>query len=150
MKYLVARKRSVNTHVCRGLTLVEVLAVVVILSLIAATLSIGFSSVFGEAKHELAKTAIGVLAGKVETYRMKRNALPPDDLGLAVLSDGHAKPADAFYVNPDQLLDPWDRPFVIIIPGPNEHPYEIVSYGADGQPGGEGENADITSVSLRN
>ncbi len=147
--------QSVNTVPSKyvhhsGMTLVEILAVVVILGLVVATLTIGFSGSFGKAKHELAKTGIGLLAGKVETYRLDKSSWPPDDLGLAVLSDGHARPTDSFYVSTAQLLDPWDRQFLIIIPGPDGHPFEIVSYGADGQPGGEDEDADISSLNLRN
>jgi len=131
------------------MTLVEILAVVVILGLVVATLTVGFSGSFGKAKHELAKTGIGLIAGKVETYRLDKNMYPPAETGLAILSDGYARPTDSYYLSPDHLLDPWDHPYVIIIPGPDGHPYEIVSYGADGQPGGEGENADISSLHLR-
>lgn len=49
----------------------------------------------------------------------------------------------------DQLIDPWGNPYYLLVPGPGNYPYEIVSYGADGEPGGEGENADLSSVSLR-
>lgn len=131
------------------MTLVEILAVVVILGLITATLTVGFSGTFGKAKRELAKTGMGLLSGKVETYRIEKSAWPDNAVGLAVLSDGHASPQASYYVSPDQLLDPWGRPFVFICPGPDGHPYEILTYGADGQPGGERENADLSSANLR-
>ena len=133
----------------RGMTLVEVLAVVVILGLLAGTLMIGFSGSFGKAKRELAKSGIGLLQGKLETYRIDHDSWPSNELGLAALSDGQARPTDSYFVNKDQLLDPWGRPYLFVTPGPDGHPYEIISYGADGQPGGEGENADISSVNLR-
>jgi general secretion pathway protein G len=41
--------------------------------------------------------------------------------------------------------DPWGRPYVFLAPGPDGEAFEIISYGADGEPGGEGENADISS-----
>lgn len=132
-----------------GMTLVEVLAVVVILGLIAGTLAIGFSGTFARGKRELAKTGIGVVVGKVEAYRIEHDAWPSTDLGLAALSDGHATPTASYYLKPDQLLDPWNHPYAFIAPGPNGHPYEVVSYGADGQPGGTGEDADLSSVNLR-
>lgn len=144
-----AQKRRRFNAGDRGMTLVEVLAVVVILGLLASVLLIGFSGSFGRAKQELAKTGIGVIAGKVELYRIEENQFPSNEQGLAILTDGRARPADAYYLSPDQLLDPWDRPYIYLSPGPDGHPYEIVSYGADGQPGGEDENADISSVSLR-
>ncbi len=133
----------------RGMTLVEILAVVVILGLVVGTLTIGFSGTFGQAKHELAKTGIGTLMMKVETYRISKSVWPPDDLGLSVLTDGQATPTDAFYVSRDQLQDPWNHNYVIILPGPNGHPFEIISYGADGKRGGEGEDADISSTNLK-
>ncbi len=132
-----------------AMTLVEILAVVVILGLIAGTLLVGFSGSFGKAKHELAKSGIGLIVTQLEKYRLERSAWPTNDQGLSVLSDGHARPTDSYYVNPGQRVDPWDRQYLYITPGPDGHPYEVLSYGADGQPGGEGENADLSSVNLR-
>lgn len=131
----------------RGMTLVELLAVVVILGLLAGTLMVGFSGTFGTAKHELAKTGVGLVVSKMEAYRIAHGGWPDTDDGLGPLSD--SGPDAAYYLTPDQLLDPWGRPYLYIRPGPGAHPYEIVSYGADGQPGGEGEAADVSSVSLR-
>jgi general secretion pathway protein G len=133
----------------RAMTLVEVLAVVVILGLLAGTLAIGFSGAFGKGKRELAKTAIGQIIARLETYHMDTGSWPSPDLGLAALSDGHAAPTSSYYLGADKLLDPWNRPFLLIIPGPDGHPYEVVTYGGDGQPGGEGEDADVSSINLR-
>jgi len=135
----------------RGMTLVEVLAVVVILGLIAGTLVIGFSGSFGKAKRELAKSGIGIIASKIELFRMENDRWPENDLGLAELGDGHATPSTSYYLSRDQLLDPWGRPYLYITPGPNGLPYEVISYGGDGQPGGApgSEDADVSSASLR-
>lgn len=133
----------------RAMTLVEVLAVVVILGLLAGTLAIGFSGAFGKGKRELAKTGIGVIQQRVELYRQEHDAYPANDLGLAVLSDGYAEPTATYYIGPDRLLDPWGNPYYIAVPGPDGHPFEIVSYGADGQVGGTGEAADLSSLNLR-
>ncbi len=138
-----------STQSRRGMTLVEILAVVVILGLIATTLLVGFSGTFGKAKHELARSGIGLLAGKVETYRIEKSDWPSNELGLAALSAPHATPTASYFVNADQLTDPWGRQYLYVMPGPDGHPFEIRSYGADGQPGGEGENADLSSANLR-
>ncbi len=138
-----------HTHHTRAMTLVEVLAVVVILGILAATLSLGFSGAFGRGKTELAKTGIGVVVGQLEIYRMETSAWPTMDLGLAALSDGHAKPTDAHYLSPDKLLDPWDHPYQLRVPGPDGHPYEVLSLGADHALGGTGEDTDISSTNLR-
>lgn len=142
-------RRSKSTH--RAMTLVEILAVVVILGLIAGTLLIGFSGAFGQAKHELAKSGIGVIVSKIETYRIQHGQWPSNDLGLAVLSDGHAQPTAAYYLSLDKLIDPWGNPYLYVTPGPDGHPYEVISYGADGQPGGAPgtEDADVSSINLR-
>lgn len=132
-----------------GMTLVEILAVVVILGLLASILVVSFSGSFGKAKRELAKTGIGEIIKRIELYRLDKGVWPTSDVGLAVLSKGHATPADSFYLDPGQLVDPWKRPYWFLTPGPGELPYEVLSYGADGGPGGEGEDADITSANLR-
>jgi len=133
------------------MTLVEILAVVVILGLIAGTLVLGFSGSFGKAKHELAKSGIGIVVSKLETYRIEEDRWPGNDVGLAALSEGHATAAKSYYLTRDQLLDPWGRMYLYVTPGPNGLPYEVISYGADGQPGGDpgSEDADISSANLR-
>lgn len=136
-------------HQRRGMTLVEILAVVVILGLVAGTLLIGFSGSFGKAKHELARSGIGVVVSQLEKFRLEHGTWPANDTGLAVLTDGRATPKSSYYLSPGQILDPWNRPYLYVTPGPGGHPYEVLSYGADGQAGGEGENGDLSSVNLR-
>jgi len=132
----------------RAMTLVEVLAVVVILGLLAGTLAVGFSGAFGKGKHELAKTGIAQVVGRLELLKMDRGAFPANDTGLAALTDGLAKPTDPHYVSPERLLDPWGRHYLYVAPGPGGHPYEVLSYGGDGRPGGDGEDADLSSIRL--
>lgn len=142
------RANTRPTH--RGMTLVEVLAVVVILGLLAGTLAVGFSGAFRKGKHELAKTAIGLLVARVELYGLEHDGrLPDSTVGLAALSDGQASPTASYYVSADKLLDPWNRPYQFLVPGPGGHPFEIVTFGADGQPGGIDDNEDLSSVNLR-
>lgn len=131
-----------------GMTLVEVLAVVVILGLIATTLLVGFSGTFGKAKQELARSGIGLLVGKVESYRIEKSVWPGNEFGLALLAAPHAAPTDLYFVTSDQLADPWGRNYLYVQPGPEGYPFEILSYGADGEPGGEGEDADLSSARL--
>ena len=133
----------------RGMTLVEVLAVVVILGILAATLAIGFGGSVARSKQNLAKTGIGQIVQRIEAYRIENGSLPSSDLGLAALSDGHALPTASYYLGSDQLIDPWGHRYLYIAPGPAGHPYEVMSLGADGITGGEDENMDITSIKLR-
>ena len=131
------------------MTLVEVLAVVVILGILASTLAIGFGGAIGKSKQHLARTGISQITLRVEAYRLEEGSFPSADLGLAALSDGHAAPTEAYYLGPDQLTDAWGHHYLYVKLGPSGHPYEILSYGADGAMGGQGEDADLTSVNLR-
>ncbi len=138
-------------HRCarRAMTFVELLAVLVILGLVAGVFTVSIAGRFNQSKRELAKSQIGLIDGQVQAYYTQKSEWPPVDRGLGVLTSPEASPADAYYLTADQLLDPWGNPFYIIVPGPDGHPYELVSYGADGQPGGTDEDADLSSLNLR-
>lgn len=133
----------------QGMTLVEVLAVVVILGLVAATLTVSFSGTFGKAKSELAKTGIAQIVQKLELYHIETDRWPAMDVGLKALSAGLADPKAAYYLEQGQLEDPWKQGYHFVVPGPNGRPFEVLTYGADGRPGGSGEDADISSANLR-
>lgn len=143
------RARKVRRETNRAFTLVETLAVLVILGLLASVLLVNFSGGIGKGKQEIAKTGIGVVVQKVEVYRLEKGDWPANDIGLLALSEGHAKPTDPYFLAPDQVNDPWNRPFVFVAPGPDGYPYEVMTFGRDGQPGGEGEDSDISSTKLR-
>lgn len=132
-----------------AMTLVEVLAVVVILGLLAATLATGFSSGIGKGRREIARTAIAQVVAKLELYNLQHHAWPDNDVGLSALAEPHASPSDAYYLPADLRTDPWNRALLYATPGPEGMPFEVLSLGADGAPGGEGEGADISSVALR-
>lgn len=133
----------------RAMTLVEVLAVVVILGLLAATLATGFSGSFGKGRREVARTAIAQIMAKLEIYNLEHHAWPTNEGGLSALGEGHATPSAPYFLSTDHLLDPWGRPYQYATPGPGGLAYEVVSFGSDGVPGGEGEGADLSSASLR-
>ncbi len=134
----------------RGLTLIEVLAVVVILGMLAGILVVSFGGQMGKARRELAKTGIGVVVGALEGYALDNNgAYPTMQQGLEVLTQkppGRNEP----YLKPDKLIDPWGEPYKYEVPGPNGA-YLVLSYGSDKQAGGEAgsDAADITSDNLR-
>ncbi|MEO1535718.1 MAG: type II secretion system protein GspG [Planctomycetota bacterium] len=142
-------KRPTKRHSRRAMTLVEVLAVVVILGLLAGTLAIGFGGAFSKGKQELAKTGIGIIFERLEMYKLEHDRYPDNSIGLGALTDGEAEPSDSYYLAPDRLADPWGNPYYLIVPGPNGHPFEILSYGEDGTEGGTGPARDISSINLR-
>jgi general secretion pathway protein G len=131
--------------ICSGMTLIEILAVVVILGLLAVTLTVGISGRISKARHEISRTQIAQLMGAIEAFRLEKRQVPTATEGLAALS---STPNAAYFMEPGKLLDPWGKAYLYLVPGPNDIPFEILTYGADGQPGGEGENADISSSNL--
>lgn len=132
----------------RGMTFVELLAVLVILGLVAGVLTVSFAGRFARGKQEIAKTQLSLLSQAVETYRIEHGDWPPIDQGLGVLTSPAASPTAPYFMKPNQIRDPWNQPYALIVPGPDGHPYEIVTYGSDAQPGGTGESTDLSSVSI--
>ena len=132
----------------RGMTLVEILAVVVILGLLAVTLTVGIAGKMGKAKQEIAKTQIAQLVGQIQTYQLEKRSLPKAGEGLAALTAPAAAPTSSYFVDAAKLIDPWGNPYQLLIPGPEGHPFEVMSFGADGQPGGTGDNMDVSSVTM--
>lgn len=137
----VPRRTSVPR---RALTLVEVLAVVVILSILATAVAVGVGASLGEAKGRIAITQIGRLKAALDTWKLSKNTYPGSGQ-LRLLSED---PNTSWYLEPAQLKDPWGRDFIYLAPGPDGLPYELQSYGADGVAGGSGEDADISSARL--
>jgi general secretion pathway protein G len=128
-----------------GMTLIEVLAVVVILGLLAVTLTIGLAPKMGKAKHEIAKTQIAQIVSQIEAYKLEKHQVPSSGEGLTVLT---TDPNSTWFLDPQKLTDPWGNAYQYLVPGPNGRPFEILSYGADNQPGGDGDNADLSSTKL--
>jgi len=126
-----------------GFTLVELLLVLVILALIAGLVLPGIIGKAEGAKVKAAGSQISRLAMAVESYYLDTGSTP-DRLELLVEESGNIGGWNGPYVKPSALKDPWGREYVYRYPG--EHgDFDIYSLGADGQPGGEGRNADINS-----
>jgi general secretion pathway protein G len=127
----------------RGFTLVELLAVVVILGLLTTTLVVAVRGTFGKAKSELAKTRIGVIVNAIETYALEQGRLPTMDEGLEILAEKPVGRSDG-YIKRSQLRDPWGNVFLYRVPG-RYGEYEVYTYGRDGLEGGDGEDMDVSS-----
>ena len=137
------RKRSRQA----GVTLIEMLVVVTIIALFAAYVGMRLWPQADKARVTAAKAQIGSFMSALDTFKMDVGIFPTTEQGLQVL---RTRPADATqwsgpYLAKDIPLDPWGRPYVYHYPGQHSEDPEIISYGADGQPGGEGINADIVS-----
>jgi general secretion pathway protein G len=133
----VNRSRSARAA-ARGMTLIEILVVITILGLIAAAVAVNVVGQLGEAKVKQAKTDLHTLENCLDLFKIDKGRYPTTEEGLqSVVAAGKCKP---------RLKDPWGHDYVYLCPG-QLHPesFDLRSYGADGQPGGEGENADVVN-----
>jgi general secretion pathway protein G len=135
-----------------GFTLVEILVVIAIISLLAGVVLLNIAPQMGMGSQAAGKSQIQVLSSAVTTYRMAHGRYPTQAQGLdALVQKPNQEPIPPNYPDGGYLsgrtipLDPWKRPFIYLIPGRQNENFEILSYGADGEPGGSGANADISS-----
>jgi general secretion pathway protein G len=129
-----------------GFTLVELLVVMIIIGLLAALVGPRFIRQEEKAKIKATKAQIELLGTALDTFRLDVGRYPRAEEGLEALrtKPGGLERWDGPYLKKELPLDPWGNAYVYKSPG--EHgPFDIVSYGADGAPGGEGDNRDITS-----
>lgn len=129
-----------------GFTLIELLVVMIIIGLLAALVGPRFIRQEEKAKIKATKAQIELLGTALDTFRLDVGRYPRTEEGLEALrtKPGGLERWDGPYLKKDLPLDPWGKAYAYRSPG--EHgPFDIVSYGADGAPGGEGDNRDITS-----
>lgn len=131
-----------------GFTLLEMLVVLVLIGLIASLVGPRLFSRVDASKVQVAETQIRMLRGAIETYRLEVGRLPSEQEGLAVLfnapSDERARARwRGPYLDEAVSDDPWGRPYRYSIPGPDGMGFALYSLGADGEPGGEGNDADV-------
>jgi general secretion pathway protein G len=135
-----------KAHRSAGFTLIELMIVLFILGLLAALVAPRLMGRVGKAKQKTAQAQIQMLATALDLYHLDVGRYPTEEEGLRSL---YAKPESlpawsGPYLDKAVPKDPWARDYVYKCPG--EHgPYDLYSMGADGQPGGDGENADITN-----
>jgi general secretion pathway protein G len=127
----------------RGFTLVELLLVLVILALIGGLVLPGIIGKAEGAKVKAAASQVSRLSMAVESYYLDTGATP-ESLDQLVEESGGVGGWNGPYVKPSSLKDPWGREYEYRYPG-DHGDFDIYSFGADGQPGGEGKNADINS-----
>lgn len=118
-----------------GFTLVELMVVIVIIGLLATVVVINVLPATDRAARTKAEADIATLEQAVEMYRLNSLRYPSAEQGLqAVVDAGFVRRLEN---------DPWGNPYRYVVPGPDGAPFAVISLGADGREGGEGENADI-------
>ena len=132
-----------------GFTLIELLVVVAIIGLLAAYVGPKYFSQIGKSEHAVAKAQVEGFSRALGAYRIDVGSFPTTQEGLAVLT---TKPSDGVkaakwngpYLEKLAPTDPWGRAYMYRNPGAKSD-FDVSTYGKDGQPGGVGDDADITS-----
>jgi len=136
----------------RGFTLIEILVVIVILGVLAALIVPNIMQRPDDARITAAKSQIALIMQALKLYRLDNQRYPTSEQGLAALVAKPEVPPLPPNWKPGGYLDklpndPWGRPYVYVIPGVRSE-VEVMSFGADGQAGGTGVDADIGSWDL--
>jgi general secretion pathway protein G len=129
-----------------GFTLLELLVVMVIIGLLAAYVGPRYFAQIGKSEVKTAKAQIVALEKALDQYRIDTGHFPTTEQGLAALMVRPPNEAkwDGPYLTKTVPDDPWGRPYQYKSPG-DHGDVDIISYGKDGRPGGDGEDADLTN-----
>ena len=150
MNATFARSRGAATRRRSGFTLIEILVVIVVIAILATLVAPNVFQHVGAAKSATAKSQIEMLTTTLDAYRLSNGTYPSTEQGLQAL---YERPSidppsnwNGPYLRKPVPLDPWEHAYIYVYPGQqNPNGFDLYSYGADGLPGGEGENADIVS-----
>lgn len=145
--------RKNRLHDNRGFTLIEIMVVVVILGILAAIVVPRLLSRPDEAKVTKAKVDMKGIEEALGLFKLDTGFYPSTDQGLKALVEKPTTGLIPTKYSADGYLkkvpvDPWGNSYVYISPGLHSHNFDLISYGADGQAGGEGFDADINSWEL--
>jgi general secretion pathway protein G len=148
----LGHRRNSVTPACGGFTLIEIMVVIVILGVLAALVVPSVLSRTDDARNVAAKSDLAAIRQALKLYRLDNQRYPSTEQGLEALV---AKPVDPPVPpnwKPGGYLeklprDPWGHPYHYVNPG-LKGDVDVVTYGADGQPGGTGADADIGSWDL--
>ncbi len=133
MKKYLNRTRNLGS---KGFTLIELMVVMVIIGLLAATVVPKFFGQVDKAMQQDAQAQIELLGQALDLYRLEKHKYPTSDEGLDAIKS---------YLKKSIPKDPWGNEFIYESPGKEGRGYDLISYGADNAEGGEGTDLDIVS-----
>jgi general secretion pathway protein G len=147
LKTAASKQKTLRALASKGFTLIELMVVLVIIGVLAALIIPNVLERADEARVTAAKTDISNLMQALKLYKLDNQTFPSADQGLQALAtkptQGVAPSNWKSYV--DKVPnDPWGHPYQYLAPG-IKNEVDVMSFGADGQSGGEGKNADIGS-----
>ena len=138
-----------------GFTLIEVLVVLVIVMGLAGIVTVNVVRHQAEARVQTAQLQIGQLEQALQAFYLDHGRYPTQAQGLqALVQRPTIAPIPEHFPEGGYLarrripLDPWGNPYIYLIPGRRGEPFELISYGSDGEPGGTGHAAEISSADL--
>jgi len=143
--------RTISKRGNAGFTLIEMMVVLAIIGTLAMVVGPSILRNVGDANVTAARTQIETFAVALDAYRLDTGNYPTTDEGLAALrvrpiADTARSGWRGPYLRKAVPLDPWGHPYLYAAPGVhNPDAYDLYTLGRDGVPGGDGENADITS-----
>jgi general secretion pathway protein G len=132
----------------RGFSLLELLAVLVILGILAGIFAPKFLGQAESAKRKAAKLEIDQIGQSLDLYKLEVGRYPTTQEGLQALvtaPSGAANWNGPYLKKTSVPKDPWGNEYKYVAPGDQSRPYDILSFGGDGKEGGDGEGKDITS-----
>src|SRR6185436_11684340 len=140
--------RTINAARQAGMTLIEILVVLVLIGIVMGILGGNFIGRGEKAKADAAKIEIGQIGQALDLYKLETGRYPSSSEGLQALVTAPAGATNwngPYWKKSSIPKDPWGNDYRYTSPG-SKGAYDILSLGADGKEGGEGTNKDISSA----
>ena len=133
---------------CDGFTLIELMVVIVILGLLTVMLIVGYADRDQPPRQVATRALLKQVSSQISMFRMDHHQYP-ENLNDLVFRPSYVEAEGWTPYLSERPLDGWDNELVFQVPGQDGFPFDVVSYGADGQPGGEGFDEDLWSHARR-